>query len=334
MSRLLEVLDPSGGRPAFPPPVWAMRQVGRWDPEYQKLRAGRGFFEFTRDPHAVAKASLLPLRFGVDALILFYDLTTLPTAMGLPFRMAVGEGPVPVKPIREEADVAALAHVPDPAAMRPLVEALRTVRGEVGDELPVIAFAGAPFTTASYCLGTGKDVEAARVFARENPAAFEGLLGGLEAGTIAFLRLLAANGVDALQLFDTWAGELTVAEYDRWCQPYHRRIFEALRETPTLLFVRECPHVEAMAASGADAISLGTSHDLAAIARRYPHVAVQGNVDHRLLAGGTPEQVAEATRRCVEAGRGFRHIVNLSHGMLPDAKPECFEAFVRTVKGA
>src|SRR5574341_275795 len=105
MPRVAVLLDVLGGRAASPPPVWAMRQVGRWDPEFRKLRGNRDFFEFTRDPEAIARASLLPLRFGVDALILFYDLTTLPMAMGLEFRMASGEGPVPVRPIREEADV-------------------------------------------------------------------------------------------------------------------------------------------------------------------------------------------------------------------------------------
>src|SRR5262245_45659874 len=142
------------------PPVWAMRQAGRWDPEFRNLRAGRGFYEFADDPQAAAEASLLPRRFGVDAIILFYDITTLPAAMGLPFELVPEKGPKPIKPIRTTADVDALKSNPDTVRFGAVLETLRMVRHQLQGALPVLVFAGAPFTVASYCVGTGKDVDA------------------------------------------------------------------------------------------------------------------------------------------------------------------------------
>jgi uroporphyrinogen decarboxylase len=199
--------------------------------------------------------------------------------------------------------------------------------------LPVLVFAGAPFTLASYCLGTGKDLEATRRFAREDPTAWNRLLEKLSRATIHFLRTLAEEGADAYQLFDSWAGDLSVTEYQVWAQPRHREIFETVRQLPSILFVKECPYLELMTQSGADVVSLGVSHDLAAARRRYPEQVFQGNVSEELLRTGTPERVAEATRRCVAAGGGRNHIVNLSHGVDRTTPVANFEAYVRAVKG-
>src|SRR5436305_843450 len=132
------------------PPVWAMRQAGRWDPEFNRLRAGRSFYEFSENVELAARASLLPRRFGVDAIILFYDITTLAVALGLPFTLRPGQGPVPDQPIRTEADVRRLAAEPDPERFGHVRELLRQVRRELDGALPVLVFAGAPFTLATY----------------------------------------------------------------------------------------------------------------------------------------------------------------------------------------
>ncbi len=315
------------------PPVWAMRQAGRWDPEFNRVRAGLSFYEFSEDVGRAAAASLLPRRFGVDGIILFYDITTLPVAMGQPFTLRPGAGPVPDTPVRSADDVARLEATPDPERFRHVRDLLRVVRGELRGELPVLVFAGAPFTVATYCVGTGKDMEATRRFAREKPQVWEPLLQKLTVATEHFLATLVREGADVYQLFDSWAGLLTREEYDRWALPWHQHLFAAVTGVPRILFVKECPYLKRMAESGADVISLGKCHDLAAARRDYPDLAFQGNVDQELLRSGTPEQVAAATRACVAAGGGRRHIVNLSHGVDRDTPVANFEAFVRAAKG-
>lgn len=315
------------------PPVWAMRQAGRWDPEFHKVRAGKSFYEFSEDVESATKASLCPRRFGVDAIILFYDITTLPLAMGLPFELKAGAGPVPDRPVRTLQDLDRLAANPDPASYRHIRALLERVKAELRDELPVIAFAGAPFTVATYCIGTGKDVAATRRFASEQPAVWNGLLEKLSVATVGFLNTLVADGADLYQLFDSWAGMLAPDEYDSWAQPHHRAIFAGAAGVPRILFVKEGPYLERMAGAGAEVVSLGTRHDLAAARRDYPHLVFQGNVDEEVLRTGTPEQVAEATRACVRAGGGQRHIVNLNHGVDKGTPVVNFETYVRAAKG-
>jgi len=320
------------GEPIERPPVWAMRQAGRWDPEFNRLRAGVSFYEFSENVELATKASLLPRRFGVDAIILFYDITTLAVAMGMPFTLRSGEGPVPDSPIRTMADVQRLVPEPAPERFGHIRKLLSRVRAELRDELPVIVFAGAPFTLATYCIATGKDLTATRRFIVEQPRVWEELLDRLTLGTIHFLKTLVRDRASMYQLFDSWAGGLEPEEYRRWAQPRHRAIFHAVRDVPRILFVKECPYLDLMAQAGADVISLGKRHDLAAARQTYPQLVFQGNVDEELLRGGTPEQVSEATRRCVSAGGGRRHIVNLNHGVDRETPVANFEAYIRAAK--
>jgi len=314
------------------PPVWAMRQAGRWDPEFNRLRGEHSFYEFSENVELAARASLLPRRFGVDAIILFYDITTLAVAMGLPFTLQPSQGPIPDRPVRTMADVERLEGRPDPERFRHIRELLAKVRTELRGELPVIVFAGAPFTLAAYCIATGKDLLATRRFAKEHPPVWTALLDKLTAATIHFLSTLIQEGADVYQLFDSWAGMLDREEYRLWAQPHQEAIFAAAQEVPRILFVKECPYMDLMAQSGAEVVSLGTRHDLAAVRRDHPDLVLQGNVDEKLLREGTPDQVAQATRRCLSAGGGQRHIVNLSHGVDRRTPVENFEAFVRAAK--
>jgi uroporphyrinogen decarboxylase len=316
------------------PPVWAMRQAGRWDPEFNRVRAGLSFYEFSENVELAAQASLLPKRFGVDGIILFYDITTLAVAMGLPFVLRPNQGPVPNRPVRTLQDLQRLQAEPDPESYRHVRQLLRRVKDELRGELPVIVFAGAPFTLATYCIGTGKDLPATRRFAAEQPRVWHELLERLTTATCHFLGTLAKDGADLYQLFDSWAGMLDRAEYQQWAQPRHQAIFAAATGLPRILFVKEGPYLDLMTQSGAEVISLGTRHDLAAARREYPDRVFQGNVDEEMLRTGTPEQVAEATRRCVAAGGGQRHIVNLSHGCDRATPVVNFEAYVRAVKMA
>ena len=315
------------------PPVWAMRQAGRWDPEFNRLRGGLSFYEFSEHVELAAKASLLPLRFGVDAIILFYDITTLTVAMGLQFVLQPDRGPAPKRPVRTMSDVQRLHPKPDPERYQHIRDLLRKVREDLRGQLPVLVFAGAPFTLATYCIGTGKDIQATRRFASEQPQVWDELLARIQAATIQFLGTLVRDGADAYQLFDSWAGMLDRMEYERWAEPHHQAIFSAVCDAPGILFVKEGPYLDLMTASGADVISLGVHHDLAAARQGYSHLVFQGNVDERLLRTGTPEQVAAATRCCMAAGGGQRHIINLSHGVHKNVSVANFEAYIRAAKG-
>jgi len=313
-------------------PVWAMRQAGRWDPEFNRVRSGLSFYEFSENVELAARASLLPKRFGVDAIILFYDITTLPVAMGLPFTLQPNRGPVPDRAIASLADVERLSERPDPKSFDYITKLLQTVRAELHGELPVLVFAGAPYTVASYCIGTGKDIAATDRFINDQPVVWQKLLDRLTTATIHFLSVLRDEGASAYQLFDSWAGSLERPEYERWAQPFHQKILADVTGLPRILFVKEGPYLDLMAASGADVISLGSCHDLAAARRDYPNLVFQGNVDEEILRAGTPEQVTEATRRCVQAGGGQRHIVNLNHGVDRATPVVNFEAYIRAAK--
>jgi uroporphyrinogen decarboxylase len=173
---------------------------------------------------------------------------------------------------------------------------------------------------------------ATRRFAAEQPQVWGTLLERIGTATVHFLGTLTEAGADLYQLFDSWAGMLDAGEYQSWAQPHHQAIFNAVRDVPRIVFVKECPYLEEMTRCGADVVSLGNRHDLAAARRQYPGLVFQGNVSDALMRTGTPEQVAEATRACLRAGGGVRHIVNLSHGMDRDSPVANFEAFVRTAK--
>jgi uroporphyrinogen decarboxylase len=315
------------------PPVWAMRQAGRWDPEFNRIRAGLPFYEFSERVEQAAQVTLCSRRFGVDGIILFYDITTLAVAMGQQFTLQPARGPVPDRPVRGLADVDRLQELPDPARFQHVRDLLRVVKAELRGELPIIVFAGAPYTLATYCIGTGKNEVETRQFIREQPVVWERLMQKLTAATVHFLRVLVQDGADLYQLFDSWAGTLDRAEYQAWAQRQHRTIFEGARGVPRILFVKEGPYLDLMAQSGADVVSLGKCHDLAAARRAYPALVFQGNVDEKFLRSATAEQVEQATRQCVAAGGGRMHIVNLSHGCDKETRVANFEAFIRAAKG-
>jgi uroporphyrinogen decarboxylase len=314
------------------PPVWAMRQAGRWDPEFRRLRSHRSFFDFSEDVDSAVQATLAPVRFGVDAVILFYDITTLPIAMGLPFTLPSGLGPLPARPIASLADVQQLNPQPAPNAYRHVLDLLERVRAQIAGRLPVIVFAGAPYTVATYCIGTGKNTEGTLAFAASQPAVWQELLQRLAWATIHFLSTLIAAGADIFQLFDSWAGMLAPELYQAWAQHYHQQIFAALAQAPGILFVKECPYLESMCESGAKVVSLGVKHNLAWALQHYPHLTFQGNVDAEILRCGTPEQVRQAVWQCLNQSGGQRHIVNLNHGVDKDTPVANFVAYVEAVK--
>lgn len=298
-----------------------------------KLRGNRTFFEFSENAELSARASLCPLRFGVDAIILFYDITTLAVAMGQKFELVTDRGPVPHEPIRTLADVERLTDRCDPQSYRHVLDMLNIVRGELPAEIPILVFAGAPFTLATYQIATGKNVSATREFIAENPKVWHALLEKTATATVGFLDELLQAGAAAYQIFDSWAGSLTAAEYREFADVHHRSIFRDVGGI-SILFVKDNPFVDMAASSGATILSLGKHDDLHSLQTKYPHLVFQGNVDHELLIHGTPAEVRTATQKCLQAGGGRRHIVNLDHGMDRDARVENFEAFVAAAKQA
>ncbi len=318
------------GKPIKRIPVWAMRQAGRWDPEFHKIRSGLGFYDFSENVELAAKASILPVRFGVDAVILFYDITTLPVAMGLPFSLQPNIGPVPATAVRDMEAVRELNPHPLPETYAHVTNMLNRVKETLDRPLPILAFAGAPFTVATYCIGTGKNIDATRKFISEQPLVWHELLERLTSATIDFLKTMIASGASAYQLFDSWAGMLTEKEYDMWAQPYHRRILAGATGIPRILFVKECPFLDKQVETGADVISLGKRHDLKEAREKYPHLVFQGNLDEMILRTGTPEQVKLAVLDCLRKGGGEKHILNLNHGVDRTTPVANFETMVQT----
>ncbi len=312
-------------------PVWAMRQAGRWDPEFHRVRAGMDFFTFADDTERAAEATLLPKRFGVDGIILFYDITTLLVAMGQPFDLVPKVGPMPRWKADSAEAIARLDPEPKPESYAPVIRLLEKVKQSLQGELPVLVFAGASFTVATYALGLGKDLDAVRAFAASKPKEWNDLLERITTATKGFLGELQKRGAAACQLFDSWAGGLTLEEYDRWAHPYHREVMTSLT-MPRILFVKEGPYLERMVESGATAVSLGSRHDLAKAKERWPQMVFQGNVAQELMRDGTAEEVYAATRACLAAGGGHHHVLNLNHGVDPKTPVANFEAFIRAAK--
>ena len=320
------------------PPVWLMRQAGRYLPEYRALRADAGgFLEMVRDPAMAAEITLQPIRrFGMDAAILFSDILLVLEAMGMEL-IFDQRGPVLPQPLRRLADVEALS-VPQPSESLGYVgEALRLVRAELDAEKTLLGFCGAPFTLASYAVegGTSKSFLELRRVAYHEPQMWERLMEKLTATVTAHLRYQAASGAEALVLFDTWAGSLTREDFQRFSAPWIRKILAELESVaPRVLFAGAADHLfEDLVDLGADAVSVDHRTDLGrAFERSGGRVALQGNLDPGALLS-TPEDVERRTKSLLAAAGGRPgHILNLGHGVLKTTNPECVATFVRTAQ--
>ncbi|MEZ6016226.1 MAG: uroporphyrinogen decarboxylase family protein [Planctomycetota bacterium] len=301
-------------------PVWMMRQAGRFDPEYHRLRAEAGLEleDLFRHPEYAARITLLPVRLGVDAAILYQDILTLLTPMGAHF--VFRPGPTLARPVRTAYDAERLAAY-DPRAALPFVfESIQRALDLLAGELPLLGFAGAPFTLLAFLVAGGSpgDGGEVRSFLRSHEAAAHALLERLADVTSAYLSAKIDAGVHAVQLFESCADLVSPSEYTTWCAPYQRRALEPLAgRAPRILFARDAQDIGLLRPAGADAYSLATGVDLRAARAAFgPRVGLQGNVCNRLLHSGTPAEIAGAVRACVEAGEGRGHVLNLGHGIL------------------
>jgi uroporphyrinogen decarboxylase len=321
------------GEPVDRPPVWLMRQAGRYLPEYRAVRKGVSFLEMCADVERSTTVSLQPIDLvGAEAVILFQDIFTPIPGMGVEVDFA--PGPVIAKPIREAEQIEAL-RVPDPReSVSHVFEILGRLREALAArEIPLLGFAGAPFTLAAYLVeGQGsKSFSVLKAMLQRRPDEIEALLEKLTELTIGYLRAQIEAGAEAVQLFDTWAGLLDRSAYARWVQPAHERIAEALGGlgTPLILYVQNGSHVvDSIAKSGFDVISLDWRVDLGRVAREHgAGVSLQGNLDPCWLHAPR-ERIFEMVRELAEAASPARgHILNLGHGCLPDTPVEGVRAF-------
>ena len=311
------------------PPIWLMRQAGRYLPEYRELRVrARSFLDLCYTPELAHEITLQPVRrFGVDAAILFSDILVVADALGCPVTFVEGAGPK-LQPVRSAADCARLRPADLAGKLAPVYAALRTLRHELPTGTALIGFAGAPWTVAAYMVeGEGsKEFYAARAFAWRDPAAFARLIELLTDATIEHLRAQIEAGADVLQLFDSWAGVLPESEFRRWCQEPVGRIVRALKtdypEVPIIAFPRGAGlHLRSFAeAVLVDGLSLDTAVPVAQLRRALPELCLQGNLDPvALLAGGAG--ALEEAERIVAALASGPFIFNLGHGVLPDTDP-------------
>jgi len=323
-------------------PVWMMRQAGRYMPEYRALRAKYDFMTMCKTPELAAEVSLQPYEIlGVDAVIMFSDILVPVEAMGMKLDIIESKGPVLEDPIRAEAQIDKLI-IPDPAETMPFVmETIRLLRKRLDREAPLIGFAGAPFTLASYMIeggGTRNYAEIKRMMYQE-PMTTHRLLDKLADTIILYINAQIEAGAQVVQLFDTWAGELAAADYEEFALPYERKVFEHIHRgpsglsVPAILYINGCSHIlEKMVESGANVLSVDWRIDLAEAKRRVgDQVALQGNLDPCELLG-TPETIAESVKEILKKGGGLGHIVNLGHGILPMVLVENARAFIDAAK--
>ena len=324
-------------------PVWIMRQAGRYLPEYRATRARAGsFVNLCKTPELACEVTLQPIaRYPLDAAILFSDILTIPDAMGLGLSVEEGVGPRLAKPVRTPADIAALG-APDPESqLRYVMDAVRLIRRELHEKVPLIGFAGSPWTLACYMIeGEGSSSFArAKALALDDPATMHRLLDVVAHGVAAYLAAQAAAGAQALMVFDTWGGLLAPAMFREFSLRYLAQIAQSLqihnvaRHVPLILFSKGAnAHLEMLADTGCAALGLDWTIGLGeARARVGGRVALQGNLDPAVLHA-RPETIRMQVKQALgDFGPHPGHVFNLGHGITPDVDPERLGVLVDAV---
>jgi uroporphyrinogen decarboxylase len=318
-------------------PVWLMRQAGRYMAEYRALRAKHAFLELCKTPAAAAEVTLQPVeRLGVDAAILFADILLVLEPLGVGLEFTRGEGPHIPRPIRGAADVARLPRVDVGSSVGYVFETVRLARRALAGRVPLIGFAGAPFTLASYLIegGASRDFLHTKRFMRAEPAAWHALMARLADITAEYLNGQIGAGVQAVQVFDSWIGTLSSADYREYVLPHSAAVFRRLAAgAPAIHFgTGTAALLEAMREAGGDVIGLDWRVDLgAAWDRLGPEVAVQGNLDPAILLAPIDE-IRRATRAILDgAARRPGHVFNLGHGVHAETSVDHVRALVDMV---
>jgi uroporphyrinogen decarboxylase len=335
------------GNQVWPPPIWLMRQAGRYLPEYRAIRARAGdFISLCMTPELAAEVTLQPIRrYRFDGAILFSDILLIPWALGQGLEYREGEGPV-LPPLRCASDVGALRPERLRSAIAPVLETVRQVHHRLADggyaESAVIGFAGAPFTVACYMVegGGSRDFAATRTMAYADPPLFGELMRLLTEATVTYLSGQIEAGAEAVMMFDTWAGILSPGQFRRHVVEPARTIVGALRRQYPAVPIIGFPRLAGMLigdyvrATEVDGVGLDSSMDLRVVGRAIPErTAIQGNLDpFALVAGGLA--LREQTAEILEAMRGRPFVFNLGHGIVPQTPPEHVAGLVEQVRAA
>lgn len=323
------------------PPVWMMRQAGRYMKEYRDLRDKYpSFRERSENPEIAIEISLQPFRaFQPDGVILFSDILTPLPGIGIPFDIIESRGPIIDPPIRTLEQVKQL-HSFDPEATLPFIRTiLQTLRHEVGNQATVLGFAGAPWTLAAYAIEgkSSKDYAVIKRMAFTEPEILHQFLGKLADMITTYIRYQIDCGAQVVQMFDSWAGQLSPQDYDTFALPYQKQVFEQVKashpDTPLILYINGSAGIlERMGQSGADIVSVDWTVDMAEARQRLgAHVGVQGNIDPCALFGSKAfirDRILDTIRK---AGNR-KHILNLGHGVLPNTPEENVAFFFETAK--
>ncbi len=337
-TRLLRALK---DQPNDRTPIWIMRQAGRYLPEYREVRAKAGdFLTLAGTPELACEVTLQPIRrYPLDAAIIFSDILTVPDAMGLGLYFAEGEGPKFKNPSRTPADIESLG-TPDPETeLRYVMDALRLTRSELNDSVPLIGFAGSPWTVATYMIegGGSKEYVHTKKLMYGDDNALHSLLNKVTITTIEYLKAQVAAGAQALMVFDTWGGILTPRAYKEFSLQYMQQIVSSLKQsypdTPITLFTKNggmwLPEI---ARTGCDGVGVDWTTDLRdARALTSNKVTLQGNLDPGVLYGSKPKIREEVSRVLESYGTGDRHIFNLGHGIHQHIDPDNVEYMIETV---
>ena len=324
-------------------PVWIMRQAGRYLPEYRQVRDQAGdFMSLCSNPDLACEVTLQPLRrFELDAAILFSDILTIPNAMGLGLYFEEGEGPRFKNPVRSPSDIKKLRQPDVEKDLGFVFEAVRTIRRELNGSVPLIGFAGSPWTVATYMVEgrSSRDFATIKGLAAEDSAALTSLLDIVAQTTTEYLNFQIAAGAQAVMLFDTWGGALEADDYRRYSLASMQKIVDGLtrenegRTVPVILFTKGAgPLLSDMAETGCDALGVDWTTDLAT-AREYVNdkVALQGNLNPATLRE-SPEAIRQGVADVLESyGNGPGHVFNLGHGITPDIDPEHLGVLVDAV---
>lgn len=331
------LLKALSGSPVPRPPVWMMRQAGRFLPDYIKLRDKYSFFERCQTPELATEITVMPVdQVGVDAAIIFSDILVVPQAMGMEVQLIEKVGPILPQPIKTAADLDRI-HIPDVNdSLHYVMDALRLTKQTLAGRVPLIGFAGAPWTLLCYMVqGKGsKTFDEAKAFCYTQPAVAHELLNRITETTIAYLKAQVAAGADVVQIFDSWGGLLSPEDFETFSLQYIRRIVAAMQGTvPVIVFAKGAWFaLEEMAATGAQGLGLDwciKPH----LARQMagPAITLQGNFDPAQLMKPIPE-IQKSVKAMIDAFGPQRYIANLGHGILPNIPVDHAKAFIEAVK--
>ena len=329
------LLQVASNLPAERTPVWLMRQAGRILPEYRKVRqVAKDFKTLVKTPELAAEVTIQPVDIlGVDAAIIFSDILVIPEAMGLNYEMEENRGPVFPKRIASAADLQ-LLHVAQAPELQYVLEAIKITKRELNGKVPLIGFAGAPWTIFSYMIeGKGsKTFSEAKKALYTQPSFSHKLLDMITQSTIHYLKGQIGAGVDIIQIFDSWAGILSPDQYRVFALPYISRICDAISEVPKIVFAKGAFFARTEFNSiNCDVVGLDWNMDIAESRRLIPDKVLQGNLDPCALYGSL-EDVRRETKKMMKAFGPSRYIANLGHGLYPDTEVDKVKCFIETVK--